>query len=83
MAIAYVLINVESGSEDEVLDKLAAVDEVKEIYFIYGIYDIIVKVVAENIEKIKEVITWKIRRLEKVKSTVTMIAIKEAVKSSV
>jgi DNA-binding Lrp family transcriptional regulator len=83
MAIAYVLINVESGSENEVLDRLAAIDEVKEIYFIYGVYDIIVKVVAENVEKIKEVITWKIRRLENVKSTVTMIAVKEAAKSSV
>lgn len=79
MAVAYVLINVESGSEGEVLDRLAVVDEVKEVYFVYGVYDIIVKVVAENIDKIREIITWKIRRLEKVKSTVTMIAIKEAI----
>ncbi|MEM1545159.1 MAG: Lrp/AsnC ligand binding domain-containing protein [Candidatus Methanomethylicia archaeon] len=80
MAVAYVLINVESGSEDEILDRLVTVDEVKEVYFVYGVYDIIVKVVAENIDKIREIITWKIRRLEKVKSTVTMIAIKEAIK---
>lgn len=83
MAIAYVLINVESGCEDEVLDKLAAVDEVKEVYFVYGVYDIIVKVAAENIDKVKEIVTWRIRRLEKVKSTVTMIAVKEAARGSI
>lgn len=78
MTVAYVLITVESGSEDEVLDKLAAIDEVREVYFIYGVYDIIVKIVVENIDKVREV-AWKIRRLEKVKSTVTMIAVKEAI----
>lgn len=74
MAIAYVLVNIESGSENEVLDKLASIDEVKEVYFVYGVYDIVVKIEAENVDKIKEIVTWRIRRLDKVRSTVTMIA---------
>lgn len=74
MAVAYVLVNIESGSENEVLDKLASIDEVKEVYFVYGVYDIVVKIEAENVDKIKEIVTWRIRRLDKVRSTVTMIA---------
>jgi DNA-binding Lrp family transcriptional regulator len=74
LAIAYVLVNIESGSENEVLDKLASIDEVKEVYFVYGVYDIVVKIEAENVDKIKEIVTWRIRRLDKVRSTVTMIA---------
>lgn len=78
MAIAYVLVNIESGSENEVLDKLALINEVKEVYFVYGVYDIVVKIEAENVDKIKEIVTWKIRRLDKVRSTVTMIAISKS-----
>ncbi|MEM2511329.1 MAG: Lrp/AsnC ligand binding domain-containing protein [Candidatus Methanomethylicia archaeon] len=55
------------------LDKLASIDEIKEVYFVYGVYDIIVKIEAENVDKIKEIVTWKIRRLDKVRSTVTMV----------
>jgi DNA-binding Lrp family transcriptional regulator len=78
LAIAYVLVNIESGSENEVLDKLALINEVKEVYFVYGVYDIVVKIEAENVDKIKEIVTWKIRRLDKVRSTVTMIAISKS-----
>lgn len=78
MAIAYVLVNIESGSENEVLDKLASIDEVKEVYFVYGVYDVVVKIEAENVDKIKEIVTWRIRRLDKVRSTVTMIAMSKS-----
>ncbi len=78
MAIAYVLINVETGAENEILDKLASIDEIREAYFVYGVYDIIVKIEAENVDKIKEVVTWKIRRLDKVRSTVTMVTMSKS-----
>lgn len=78
MAIAYVLVNVETGAEDEVLDKLALIDEVKEAYFVYGVYDIVVKIEAEDVDKVKEIVTWKIRRLDKVRSTITMVAISKS-----
>ena len=50
-------------------------DFVKEVYMLYGVYDIFVKIVADNLEKVKETITWKIRRLKKVRSTLTMIVV--------
>jgi DNA-binding Lrp family transcriptional regulator len=72
---AYVLINSEIGSEEAVLLELRKIKNVVESYVVYGVYDIIAKVEAETMEKLKECITWNIRRLEKVRSTLTMIVI--------
>jgi DNA-binding Lrp family transcriptional regulator len=75
MPVAFVLINAEIGSEDEVLKELKKMPNVKEGYLVYGVYDIVAKVEAESMEKLRETITWKIRRLDKVRSTLTMIVI--------
>ncbi len=75
MPMAFVLINAEIGSEDAVVKELKAVTNVKEAYMVYGVYDIVAKVSADTMDKLKEIITWKIRRLNKVKSTLTMIVI--------
>ncbi|MEM4246124.1 MAG: Lrp/AsnC ligand binding domain-containing protein [Candidatus Bathyarchaeia archaeon] len=73
MPSAFVLINAEIGSEDELLKELKKVPNVKEAHTVYGVYDIVVKVEAETMEKLKELVTWKVRRLDKVRSTLTMI----------
>jgi len=73
MATAYVLINTDMGYEGEVLKQLKEMQGVKEVYLVYGVYDIIAKIEAESMEQVKEIITWKIRRLEKVRSTLSMI----------
>ncbi len=73
MPQAFVLINSEIGAEDELLHELKKITNVKEAYSVYGVYDIVVKVEAETMEKLKEIVTWKIRRLDKVRSTLTMI----------
>ncbi len=75
MPMAFVLINAEIGSEDSVVKELKGVPQVKEAYMVYGVYDIVAKVAADSMDKLKEIITWKIRRLNKVKSTLTMIVI--------
>jgi DNA-binding Lrp family transcriptional regulator len=74
MPMAFVLINTEMGSENEVLSALRKIENVKEAHIVYGVYDIVAKVEAESMEKLKDVITWNIRRLNKVKSTLTMMA---------
>lgn len=73
MPRAYVLINVESGGEDEVLTELKKISNVEESFFSYGVYDIIAKVKAESMEKLKEMVTNKIRSLNQVRSTLTLI----------
>lgn len=75
MPIAFVLINAEIGGEEEVLQEITKVEGVKEAYTVYGVYDIIVKIGAETMDKLKEIVTWNIRRINKVRSTLTMIVV--------
>ena len=75
MAMALVLINTETGSEQEVLDELRKIDAVKESYMVYGVYDIVAKVGADTMVKLTEIVTWNVRRLDNVRSTLTMILI--------
>jgi len=78
MPLAFVLINAEIGSEDDVLQELRKLGNVKESYVVYGVYDIVAKVEAESMDKLKEIVTWKIRRLDRVRSTLTMIVVEGA-----
>src|SRR5688500_12358447 len=73
MPKAFVLMNAELGSEDSIVSELKSIDGVKEIYQVYGVYDIVAQVESETMEKVKETITWKLRKLNGVKSIVTMI----------
>jgi DNA-binding Lrp family transcriptional regulator len=73
--VSYVLLNVEPGSEEEVLKEVRKVPNVKDCHRIYGIYDMIATVEADSMDGLKEIITWKIRRLPGVRSTVTTIII--------
>ncbi|MFW9993296.1 MAG: Lrp/AsnC family transcriptional regulator [Candidatus Odinarchaeota archaeon] len=70
---AYVLINAEVGAEDAVLERVLSVPHVKEAYIVYGVYDIICRVEAETMTKLKDIITEKIRKIDLVRSTLTMI----------
>ncbi|MGD0424289.1 MAG: Lrp/AsnC ligand binding domain-containing protein [Candidatus Bathyarchaeia archaeon] len=73
MAIAFVFINAELGAEYEVARELRKVSNVREAYVTYGVYDIVARIEAESLEKLKEIVTSKIRRLSKVRSTLTTI----------
>ena len=75
MATAFVLINAEIGAETEVLKDLKAISEVKEAHMVYGVYDIIARIETETMQDLKDSISWKIRRLDKVRSTLTMIVV--------
>ena len=77
MPKAYVLINVESGFEDDVLRELKTTEGVDEAYFSYGVYDIITRVKAETMEQLKDMVTKRIRSLPKVRSTLTLILMEE------
>jgi DNA-binding Lrp family transcriptional regulator len=77
MPTAFVLINTEIGSEADVLRDLKKVEGVEEAYAVYGVYDIIARVKADTMDKLKEIVTWRVRRLDKVRSTLTMIVVEE------
>jgi DNA-binding Lrp family transcriptional regulator len=77
MPRAFVLINVESGSEDEVLRELKKLEGVEEAYFSYGVYDLITRVKADTMENLKDMVSRKVRTLNKVRSTLTLIMMEE------
>ncbi|MBA2268933.1 MAG: Lrp/AsnC ligand binding domain-containing protein [Nitrosopumilus sp.] len=73
MPFAYVLINCELGSENETIEKIRKVPEVVDVYRVFGVYDIIVRISSSNMETLKEIITWKIKKLDEVRSALSMI----------
>ncbi len=75
MAKAFVLINAEIGAEAEVLGDLRPIPEVREAHLVYGVYDIIAFVETSTMQELKDTIGFKIRRLDKVHSTLTMFVV--------
>ena len=75
MASAYVLINCELGSEEFVISQLKALDSVKEVHGTFGAYDILAKVESDEVSTLREAITWKIRKIDKIRSTLTLMGI--------
>jgi len=69
------MINVEIGSDEEVLKGLQDIEGVKESYSVYGVYDIVAKIEADTMDKLKNIVTFDIRRLNKVRSSLTMIVV--------
>lgn len=75
MAMAYVLINTEIGGEKEVMSALDNIAEVKVMYGVYGLYDIVAIIETETMERLKDTIGTRLRRLDKVRSTLIMIVV--------
>ncbi len=75
MALAFVLVNAEIGSESKVVKFLRKLEAVKEAYLTYGVYDVVAKVETETMENLKEIIRDKVRKQDKVLSTITLITV--------
>ncbi len=73
METVYVLIVSEMGSEQQVIEKLLMNDEIKEVNQVWGAYDIVVKVVGPTSDAVREIITGKIRIIDGIKTTVSLI----------
>ena len=86
MATAYILINSDLGTDVSIIEYLnKTLSEEKDIQFevdgVYGVYDIIVKLTSENGETLRGIITNKVRTIDHVQSTLTMMVIEEQDKS--
>ncbi|WP_268541536.1 Lrp/AsnC ligand binding domain-containing protein [Candidatus Nitrosotenuis cloacae] len=82
MPIAFILLNSDLGSDQEIVTKIKEILNVEkglkfDVQGVYGIYDIVVKIEADNADHLRSVITNKIRKIEKVQSTLTMMVIEE------
>ncbi len=75
MTMAYVFISCVLGFEAEIIDEIKQIEDVKEAHGVYGVYDILVKLESANVENLRDIITWKIRKLNRVRSTLTLMTI--------
>ncbi|MHA7647466.1 Lrp/AsnC ligand binding domain-containing protein [Nitrosopumilus sp. S4] len=73
MTDAYIMLNCELGAEAEIIEKLKDLEQVKDVFETIGTHDMLVKLQAENFEKIREIVSWNIQKLDKVRSTSTLI----------
>ena len=77
MATAYVLINCDLGCEEQIIKELKHISDVKEVNGVFGAYDILAKVESDQISTLRETIMWKIRKIDHVRSTLTLMVIEE------
>ena len=76
MAMAFVLINCELGVEEFVISELKEIETVREVRGVLGAYDILVKLEAGSLDEISKTVTLKIRKLDKIRFTMTLNVIK-------
>ena len=81
MPTAYVLLNSDLGTDVSIITEIKQIltdESVKfEVRGVYGVYDIVLKISSDNAEKLRSIITNKIRKINKVQSTLTMMVIEE------
>lgn len=82
MPTAYVLLNSDLGNDESIINQVKEILDVEsevnyEVQGVYGVYDIILKISADNAEALRSIITNKIRKINKVQSTLTMMVIEE------
>ncbi len=75
METAYVLVSCDLGSEDAIIEDLKHIESVKEVSGTFGAYDIIAKIENQDREKLRDTIIWNIRKLQHVRSTLTLMGI--------
>lgn len=76
MVRAFVFFNVDSGSEDKILQELKKIEGIQEAYISYEQYDLIARVKADTMEKLKDA-THQVRMIKNVRSTLTLLMIEE------
>lgn len=75
MALGYVLISAKSGTERDVYTKLMKCDKILEMHPLFGEYDLIVKVEDEDANKIGKIVVDRIRTIEDVVDTKTLLTL--------
>ena len=86
MPIAYVIINSDLGTDVSIIAKIKEIltdnnDVQCEIQGVYGVFDIILKLISTNSDILRSVITNKIRKINNIQSTLTMMVIEKKEKS--
>ena len=77
MTSAFLFINAELLFIEDVASKLREIPEIAEIFKVQGIYDIIVRVNSDTEETLKELVSGRIRSIDRITGTVTVVIAKE------
>ena len=76
MVSAVILVNTELGSsQDKVIERLKNIEGVEEAHALYGVYDLIIKIKALTLDKLKETIKLRIRQTAGVTSSLTLMIV--------
>lgn len=82
MISAVVLVTTNHGQESNVLEELRNLAEVEEAHQLWGVYDFMVKVKANSIDRLKEIVRVYLRQLAGVSSVLTLMIIKSSATAS-
>ena len=78
---AYVLLNSDLGSDESIIVDIKRILSNEgvdyEVQGVYGVYDIVLKLSSKDAEKLRTIITNKVRKIGKIQSTLTMMVIEE------
>jgi len=74
---AYIMMNIKSGSEDQVCQALTDYQEVEEVAVIYGEYDAVIKVKTSDMKTLDTFIIEKLRSIPNIFLTATMLIAKQ------
>ena len=77
MPAAIVLVSCDVGKEDAVADSLCHMQGVQNVAIVYGAYDLVVKLSAETLEGLEGLIIRKLRAVQGIRTTVTLIVSRE------
>ena len=72
MEKAIILLSCEIGTEYDIAKQLSKINEIKNVMITYGEYDLVIEVETENVEKMDALIISQIRKLEKIRTTITL-----------
>lgn len=75
MVKAYILLNCETSSERQLIDELRTIPSVKEAHRIMGAYNIVTEIESSSLEELQKTIVFKIRKMDMIKSTLTLVGI--------
>jgi len=75
MVSAMVLVNIGTEDQKKVLESIRQVKGVEEAHALWGIYDLMVKITANSIERLKEIIVNNLKQVVGVANTLTLMLI--------
>ena len=73
---AYIMINCEVGHEESIIEQLRTIEGVKEVQGVLGNFDILARIEVSSIDALREIITSKIRKIQKIRCTTTVVCTK-------